>query len=90
MQDRIVIGGEISLLNTIDGEIILQNEVDGEAGVFFGMASDPYTGETTITPTEETQTLNTAGKTVAVDIIIEPIPENYGLITWNGSTLTVS
>ena len=43
MQDRIVIGGEMELLNTIDGEIILQNEVDGEAGVFFGTASDPYT-----------------------------------------------
>lgn len=49
-----------------------------------------YEGETEITPTQETQTLRTASLLMPVDIVINPIPQNYGLITWNGSTLTVS
>lgn len=51
---------------------------------------EEYTGETVVTPTQETQTLRTAQLLMPVDIVINPIPQNYGLITWNGSTLTVS
>lgn len=50
----------------------------------------PYTGEYEFTPTRETQTIPTSNKTLAQDITINPIPSNYGLITWDGSTLTVS
>ena len=49
-----------------------------------------YDGATEITPTTETQTLPTRGKAVLQDITINPIPNNYGLITWNGSIITVS
>lgn len=49
-----------------------------------------YHGSTDITPTDSAQVLNTQGMVVGENIIIEPIPSNYGLITWNGSTLTVS
>lgn len=51
---------------------------------------DWYDGEYEATPSENEQTLLTAGKVLAQDIVIQPIPSNYGLITWNGSTLTVS
>lgn len=51
---------------------------------------DPYEGDYEITPTDETQVLQTAGKWDRENIIIKPIPSNYGLITWNGSALTVS
>ena len=51
---------------------------------------EEYQGVTEITPTQETQTLRTASLLMPVDIVINPIPQNYGLITWNGSTLTVS
>lgn len=50
----------------------------------------PYTGSTNVIPTTETQVLPTAGTLVQEDIIVEPIPSNYGLITWNGTVLTVS
>ena len=50
----------------------------------------PYTGAYTFTPTTSTQTIEIDGKTASQDITINPIPSNYGLITWNGSTLTVS
>ena len=51
---------------------------------------EAYTGPTTVTPGPEAQTLNTAELMVAENIIIEPIPNNYGLITWDGHTITVS
>lgn len=51
---------------------------------------DEYTGETTITPSTETQTLETANKLVKENITVNPIPSYYGLITWDGSTITVS
>lgn len=50
----------------------------------------PYTGDYQITPTSERQILHTEGKSMTGDLVIDPIPNNYGLITWNGSTLTVS
>lgn len=51
---------------------------------------EPYTGDYTVTPTGETQTLSTAGLMMTENVTVNPIPSNYGLITWNGSTLTVS
>ena len=54
------------------------------------IVSNPYSGEYEVTPTTEEQTLATAGKTLARDVVVAPIPRNYGLITYNGSVLTVS
>lgn len=51
---------------------------------------DPYTGDYTVTPSSETQTLQTNNLRMTDNITIEPIPNNYGLITWNGSVITVS
>ena len=49
-----------------------------------------YDGAYEVTPTQETQVLDTALKAMSGDVIVKPIPSNYGLITWNGSVLTVS
>ena len=49
-----------------------------------------YTGAVEVTPTNEPQVLPTRNTAVFSDITINPIPSNYGLITWNGITLTVS
>ena len=54
------------------------------------MPVDTYDGETTVTPSDKEQALPTAGLFMKSDVIINPIPSNYGLIEWNGSTLTVS
>lgn len=51
---------------------------------------DPYEGEYTVTPGPEAVVLSTMDKRMTADVVINPIPSNYGLITWNGSTLTVS
>ena len=49
-----------------------------------------YEGETVVTPSSQVQVLETDGFILADNIVIEPIPSNYGLITWDGATLTVS
>lgn len=52
--------------------------------------SAQYQGDYVITPSAETQILETQNLLCADNITINPIPSNYGLVTWNGSTLTVS
>ena len=49
-----------------------------------------YRGETEIIPSDEIQTLQCAGLMMSENITITPIPSNYGRISWNGITLTVS
>jgi len=54
------------------------------------IVGEPYEGEYEVTPNNNTQVLLTNEKTMLNNVTINPIPQNYGLITWNGSTLTVS
>lgn len=54
------------------------------------ISGDIYDGEYEVTPGQSPVILSTAGKTMARSVTVNPIPSNYGLITWNGSTLTVS
>lgn len=49
-----------------------------------------YEGEYTVTPSATEQTLATEGLVMTQNVTITPIPNNYGLITWDGSVLTVS
>lgn len=84
----------------------LKFEISGDAGISFDLDEsdavefeirsptyidvDIYDGGYVFTPAEEEQVIQTTNKTLTQDIIINPIPSNYGKITWNGSTLTVS
>lgn len=49
-----------------------------------------YTGQYTVTPTQYTQVLYTDDHSMVNNVTVNPIPSNYGLITWNGSYLKVS
>ena len=51
---------------------------------------ETYIGPYTVTPNGRTQTLATRNLTLTGNITVNPIPQNYGLITWNGAFLTVS
>ena len=59
-------------------------------GTFYAILPPSYQGSYDITPTSEAQVLHMEGLTASSDLVIEPIPSNYGLITWDGSTITVS
>lgn len=90
MADSVVIRGRIETDRQVQAHIRMENIIRGSAMQMLPVFPEQYDGPTTITPGPEEQRLATAELMVPADIIIEPIPSNYGLITWNGSTLTVS
>lgn len=49
-----------------------------------------YDGPYSVTPSEEAQTLSTTGLNMEQDIVIAPIPNNYGLVTRAGANLTIT
>ena len=76
----------------IDGDLNLDNHLEGEYGTYTKVRELPpsYDGGYTVTPSDSAQVLDTAGKLMAENLTVEAIPSNYGLITWDGATLTVS
>lgn len=60
-------------------------------GAEYAMVSaDTYDGDYEFTPSDEHQTIVTFNKLLLDNIVIHPVPSNYGKIEWNGSYLTVS
>lgn len=49
-----------------------------------------YDGPYHLIPTQHEQRLFTTDRILLQDITVDAIPSNYGLITWNGTVLTVS
>ena len=71
----------------------MSGNISAEAEIITKVRStnyDEYDGPLEFTPTQETQTVLTDHLVVMSNITINPIPNNYGLITWNGAVLTVS
>ena len=86
-QIKRITGGSVHLLS-VDGDKPLKLSQINVGG---GGGSRPhYQGQTEFVPTQGYQTVHTAGYLVDTDIVIDPIPSNYGKITWNGAVLTVS
>ena len=69
-------------------DLNIESEFDCEFET--GAINGDYEGNYIVTPTEQAQTLQTTNKLLNRDVIINPIPSNYGLITWDGTKLTVS
>lgn len=55
----------------------------------YGGEVDYYDGPYEVTPTQQEQTISIQGKMATDDITINPIPSNYGRISWDGRRLTV-
>lgn len=86
-----LLDGDIELVSCFDGELSNNELIDGEPHEFMPMTSVPtYQGSYEYTPTQNQQTIEIQGLKAVQNIRINPIPQNYGLITWNGATLTVS
>lgn len=49
-----------------------------------------YEGETTFTPSAEMQTIPTGHTVLLSDITINPIPSNYGRITYSGGIISIT
>lgn len=52
--------------------------------------ANAYRGQYNITPSNEEQILQTEDKVMMQNVTINPIPSNYGLITYDGTVITVS
>ena len=86
-----IFNGDMMISAMLDGELEIDKAFDGEFGQYQKVSEhDWYMGAYEFTPTDEQQVINIEGLTASQNITINPIPDNYGLITWNGATLTVS
>lgn len=90
LSDTAHLSGVLAETGRIGCSLTGSEQMTAELTLPKGKASPPFTGAYTYTPTQETQTIPINGLKAIQDITIEPIPSNYGLITWNGSTITVS
>lgn len=53
-------------------------------------SGEAYDGDYEITPSEELQTLPTANRMLARNIVVAPIPKNYGRITYSGGGIIIT
>lgn len=76
-----------------DGALLHVGSSDAAAlsvgGEVYGGNIQPYEDDYIVTPSEQEQTLETSGKRLAQNVIVEPIPSNYGRISYSGSVITV-
>jgi len=84
------ISGTISASGIIEGSLTGSNAINGNITIPEHTGGVYYNGDYEVTPTTEVQTLSTAELSMRRNVTINPIPQNYGLITWDGSRLTVS
>lgn len=75
--------------DSIEISFLSENYFDLDMGETVG-EYQPYTGGYEFTPSQEEQVIQTKSRVLLENITINPIPSNYGLITWNGSVITVS
>lgn len=87
MDVKMVVGTGTDVNMSVDNNNYIHASVDSFA--YIKNFKDVYAGETHIAPTDSTIILDTAGMVVPDQIIIDPIPSNYGRIEWDGSTLTI-
>lgn len=86
--DLIVIGHEAADLDVLGGAV---TEFTEDQYIPMIQTDAPeYEGPYEATPAATAQTFPTTGKLMVREFTVNPIPSNWGLITWNGSTLTVS
>lgn len=78
---------------TIQRQITATARISGglnaSASVIKGGNVDYYDGAYEFTPSAAPQTIPIEGLTARSDILINPIPSNYGEIVWDGSIITV-
>ena len=83
------LSGQISHAITVGGAVSGEPDLSGDLSVSV-YSPDLYTGSYDITPCETAQVIEIKDRFANANITVEPIPSNYGKITYNGSTITVS
>lgn len=76
--------------NSVSLTVTDENTVSLDIGAAFPVYPESYKGSYNIVPSLHQQIVKVKGLYATEDIIVEKIPDNYGLITWNGSFLRIS
>lgn len=86
------VGGVTGIVWAVRGLSGALASLGGVSGTLANYQGDVpvYGGAYEFTPGTEEQTIPIANRKATQDIIVHAIPNNYGLITWNGAVLTVS
>ena len=82
--------GTLSAPGGLSGVLSAPQGITGELTIPAAILPPSYEGDYEVTPSAEEQTLETDQLYMNGNITVKPIPNNYGLITYNGSTITVS
>lgn len=82
--------GALSAVGRLDATLSSVQSLTATLSLPQAVAVDEYSGPYEFTPGNAPQVVEIANKKATADITIGPIPDNYGLITWDGATLTVS
>lgn len=82
--------GTLSADQGIIGTLNAPQGIEGTLTVPRFVLPPAYTGTYEVTPGDTEQVLETENLYMTDNIVINPIPSNYGLVTYNGSTITVS
>lgn len=93
--DGIGISGNVSLdieASTVEIDVQPSGRVSIDAEQYVPMRPKAiiYDGSYEVTPSQAAQTLPTRGKLMDVDLVVQPIPNNYGRISYSGGIMTVS
>ena len=84
------LNGHLTPTGHLRGNLVTARTLSGNMTLPRYIGADYFHGEYEYTPTQETQVVEIADKTALENIVINPIPSNYGKITWDGAVLTVS
>lgn len=82
--------GTLTPAATLTGTLTAGAGIQGTFTVPAIVETEPYTGDYTVTPSSVAQEVPVEGFRMLHNLVVNPVPSNYGLITWNGSTITVS
>ena len=82
--------GALSAVGRLDATLSGVQSLTATLSLPQAVAVDEYSGPYEFTPGNAPQVVEIANKKATADITIAPVPQNYGLITWDRSTLTVS
>ena len=90
LQEESRIEGILHEPETLHGELQSTLDLSGSLTVPPIRGGVPYTGDYEITPTEETQVLQTHGRILTKNITINPIPTDYGKVTWTSGHIRIT
>lgn len=82
--------GTLTSTQRITGNLASTGSIEGSLTVPQYVYPPTYTGVVEVTPSPDEQVLETNEKYLTSNITVKPIPQNYGLITWDGTVITVS